>query len=256
MQVVTHNLLNESNVEIVPFSDLHIGSTECDIELITSRIEYVRRNPNAYAIILGDLINNSVKSSVGDVYGATMTPHQQIETAVEMFRPIADKILGVCSGNHEDRTLRNDGIDLCGFFCVALEIEKVYSNVSALLFLYLGKRTDNGKKNLYTLYMTHGNGQGGKTMGGKLNGLERRGRIVNADIIVTGHTHSPATFKEDSYEIDRQNRRVNLRTTTFVNCASTLGFEAYAEKIGLQPSSTAQPVIILEYRNKNVQVRM
>ena len=82
----------------------------------------MKENDHVYAIILGDLLNNSTKTSVGDVYEEELTPMQQVKKAVMMFEPIKHKILGVCSGNHERRSYKMDGVDLLYFMCAELGI--------------------------------------------------------------------------------------------------------------------------------------
>ena len=143
------------------FSDLHIGSKKCDYKAIQERIRNVQADKNTYCIILGDLMNNSTKTSVGDVYEEAYTPMQQINHCVEMFRPIKDKILGVTSGNHERRSYKTDGIDLTHFFCSELGISDKYDYCSCLLFLRLGSDTRHSKEGknsryvFYSIYMTH-----------------------------------------------------------------------------------------------------
>lgn len=241
------------NLQIEIFSDLHIGSRKCDYKLIKERVEKVKNDPNRYAIILGDLCNNSTRNSVGDVYEEALTPMQQIEVVVKTFEPIKDKILGVTSGNHERRTYKSDGIDILHVVCNQLGISDKYDSTAMLLFIRLGQCHDKKERKIvYTLYMTHGDGQGGRTIGGKANGLQRRGDIVNADIVVTGHTHAPFTFRDAFYEVNYTNSKVVLKEQVFVNASATLDYEGYAELYGMKPSSKTSPVIILNGRNKSV----
>jgi len=248
-----------SEIEIEIFSDLHIGSRKCDYKLIKERVERVRTNPNVYAIILGDICNNSTKTSVGDVYDEELTPMQQIEVCVRTFKPIKDKILGVTAGNHERRTYKTDGVDIIKLFCGELGISDKYDFTSCLLFVRFGKKKPSSRQNrkqTYTLYMTHGDGQGGRTIGGKANGLQRRGDIVNADIVVTGHTHAPFTFRDSYFEINYRNSTINRKDQTFVNASATLDYEAYAELIGMKPSSKVSPIINLFAAEKIVKVKL
>ena len=105
--------------------------------------------------------------------------------------------------------------------------------------------------------MTHGDGQGGRTIGGKANGLQRRGMVVDADIVVTGHTHAPLSFRDCFYRIDYPNSYVSKREQLFVNASATLDYEEYAELYGMKPSSKVSPVIVLDgTRKKSAQVVM
>lgn len=243
------------NLTVEIFSDLHIGSKKCDMNLIKTRIERVKNDPNTYCILLGDIVNNSTKTSVGDVYNEPLSPMSQITTAIELFRPIADKIIGGTSGNHERRSFKQDGIDLLYFMFTELGIADRYSYSAALLFVRFGVSNKNkARKMCYTLYLTHGDGQGGRLIGGKANGLQRRGQIVDADIIVTGHTHTPFTFRGMSYSVNYQNNSVTEREQVFINASATLKYEEYAELYGLPPSSVISPRIIMDGHKRAIVV--
>lgn len=244
MKAVKVNLGDSSDKRIEIFADLHLGSARCDYNLIKSRIEFVKNNENTYAIILGDLINNSTKASVGDVYEEQISPMNQIKLAVNLFEPIKDKIIGVTAGNHERRSYKSDGIDLTYFFCKELGVEDRYDYTSCVLFMTFGEVEDN-HKTTYTLYMTHGDHSGGRTIGAKANAVQRRSNIVNADITVVGHTHAPLAFYDERFEIDMKHHTVVKRETLCVNAGATLDYEAYAELVGLPPSSKRNPSIVL-----------
>lgn len=254
MKCVKNSLsANLARLEIEIFSDLHLGSKKCDYKTIQERIERVRDNEHVYAIILGDVLNNSTKTSVGDVYEDELTPMQQVKAAITMFTPIKSKILGVCSGNHERRSYKTDGIDLLYFMASELGLANKYDYCSCLLFIRFGK-SNKGRKTCYTLYMTHGDGQGGRTIGGKANGLQRRGQIIDADIVVTGHTHAPLSFRDCFYKIDYQNSYVSKQEQLYVNASAALDYEEYAELYGMKPSSKTSPVITLDGMKKAAQV--
>ena len=179
----------------------------------------------------------------------------QITTAIELFRPISKKILGCVAGNHERRTFKQDGIDLIYFMCTELGIADRYEYGAELLFIRFGINPRcKRRKMCYTVYMTHGDGQGGRLIGGKANGLQRRGRIVNADIVLTGHTHTPFTFRENTFLIDYQNSSVTEREQVFINASSTLKYEEYAELYGMTPSSMISPRVVLDGRKRTIIV--
>lgn len=255
MKIVKVYLEEFDNLQIEFFADLHIGSKKCNWAQIHERIEKVRNNPNVYCIIAGDLINNSTKTSVGDVFTEELSPMDSMKTAVDLFTPIRDKILTITSGNHERRSYKNDGQDIMYWFAVSLGKADVYDYTSTLLFLRFGKSNrDVNRKQCYTIYTTHGDGANGRMVGGKANSLARRAEIVNADIVVCGHTHQPITFKQTSFELDYANSNVKTKETTCINLASTLDYEGYAELYGMRPSSTANPVLLLGGRKKDIKV--
>lgn len=247
---------------IDPFADLHVGSKKCDYKSIQERVERVKNDPNRYCILIGDIINDSIKSSVGDVYEEELSPMAQIKKAVSLFEPIRHKIIGITSGNHERRSYKTDGIDLTYFLASELGLAHLYDYCACLLFIRFGKVKAgkaggrHGGKMCYTLYMTHGDGNGGRTIGGKMNGLQRRGQIVPADIVVTAHTHTPATFRDCFYKIDYANSAIAKVEQLFVNASSALDYEEYAELYGMKPSSKVSPIIRADGHIKYAQTIM
>lgn len=239
-------------VEIEILADLHIGSKKCRIEDIRQRIQRIKDEPNVYCVVLGDVLNNSTKGSIGDVYDESVSPREAVKFAIELLRPIKDKILFMTAGNHERRTYRESGDDLCEHIAFGLDILERYDYVSGLIWLIHGFNPGkhfahaNYDQVLTTIYCTHGDGQGGRTIGGKANGLERRGAVIDADIIITGHTHAPLSFRECSYHLKRHEYKVAMHEQLFVNASATLNHEAYAELVGLRPSSVESPRLILE----------
>jgi len=248
-------------LNIVPISDWHIGSPKADFKLMQSMVKQIAEDKNTYCILNGDLIENSTKNSVGDVYECELSPMQQIKTAIATLEPIKDKILGATLGNHEARSYKQDGIDLMYFLMSEFKLYDRYDPNAILLFVRFGElqrgiKETNGSGNVrklcYSLYATHG-ASGGRTPGAKANGLQRLGQIVNADVCLISHTHYPMTFKESSYEIDYRNSIVSERETLYVNSGSALGYGGYAERFSLKPSSKAQPIIMLNGTKKEAK---
>lgn len=277
MNCILQDLGNEPrNITIEIFSDLHIGSTKCDYDEIIRRVKLVEEDPDKYCVLLGDVVNNTTKTSIGDVYEEPVSPMNQIKKAVDIFRPIKDKILGVTTGNHERRTYKQDGIDLGYFFCRELGIEDCYDYAGVVIFVRFGKKIHansyrtrkDGTKPLhrergtncgaitYSMYITHGDGGCGRTVGGKMNALSRRGDMIDTDIVVMGHTHLPATFRECSWKTDNIHKCITQHEQVFVNASATLDHEEYAEIYGMAPSSKRSPVIGLRGDKYEIAVQI
>ena len=255
MKIVTSRLSESfSEVELHVFSDWHIGDSNCDLQAIANELNAVLAKENAFVILNGDLMNNATKASVSDCYAEVIPPQKQIDLLYELLKPIKERILLITSGNHEDRTMRGDGIDLMACLSVRLGLEDVYCREGGLLFVKFGsglgrtKRSHSKRPYTYTLYVTHGNG-GGKRAGGKINRLEDLSNIVDADVYVHSHTHLPAIMKEDFIRTSPQNCTATQVTKLFVNTSSMLNFGGYGAKNGFRPSSTDSPVIYLTKDN-------
>jgi len=258
-------------IEIVPISDSHIGDDYNEKSLRTT-IEYIRVTPNAYTILNGDLINNALKTSVSDIYSAIMQPEAQIEKLIELFTPIKDKILAVLGGNHEARTYKLTGMDVIKNFCYRLGIVDKYSTGNFMLFISFGLpfETRPNRRYTFSLYSTHGasggklvnrrytfslysthGASGGKLVGSKMNALERLSGIVDADIYLHSHTHTPATFKLDYFRSNSRTKTVSQVTKLFVNTNAWLNFGGYGETMGFKPSTvTAVKINLIGSKQK------
>ena len=139
MKVITHDLGKHDEISILPLADWHVGDPASDGKRITEWLDYLKRTPNAYAILNGDLMNCAIRNSISDVY-TDLSPMEQLKQCVKLFDPIKEKILAVNPGNHELRIYRNDGLDLTQIMCDQLGIGNVYSPASSLLFVRTPRR--------------------------------------------------------------------------------------------------------------------
>lgn len=256
MNVIPHTIETTQDISILPLADLHLGDRHCDEKLIRDSIDLVLKTPGMYTILDGDLMNTAIAGSRSDVYTETLTPQEELQRCVELFKPLADagKILAVLPGNHESRISRSVGVDMTALMCEQLGIGHLYSPTSALVYLRFGdvKHADkdrSGKttqrKLTYSIYVRHGNG-GGKRAGGKINTLEDMAKTITADVYLSGHTHMPASFRQNHIVCNPQNLTVSQKEQLFVNTASFLDWSgSYGDAGGFQPNSKKMPVITL-----------
>lgn len=240
--------LKEIKIEII--SDWHLGDPNCNQNEVKKQIGRIVDNSNTYCVINGDIIDNAISESVGDVYSQELSPMGQVALAKELLKPIKDKILCITgNSNHEGRTYKKTGINLNALLADSLELFDCYSDEGIMLYLQLGQFRGNGypskkiKPVQYTIYATHGSG-GGATVGGKANKLSKLS-FIGADIIIHSHTHMPLTFKEDFFKIDEQHAKTIRTTQLFVNSSAMLNYGGYGENKGYKPSTIACPEIIL-----------
>lgn len=248
MKAIRCDLPYADVIELHPLADLHIGDMCSDYKLIMERLEHIKNTPNAYCILGGDLMDTAIASSIGDTYGANLQPMEQLKQCVKIFEPLKDKILAVLPGNHENRVYKADGIDLTALMCSQLGVAEKYSATTAVLFIRFGKGAAQGHKDrrqLYTVYATHGSG-GGRKEGGKVNRLADLSSIVDCDIYIHGHTHLPLVFKESFMRTSRTTSTVEPVEKLFVNTAAWLNYGGYGDKAGFKPASKRSPVIYLD----------
>lgn len=258
MRVIKCDLPYADKIEIHPMADLHLGDANCDYKGILERLEYIKNTPNAYVILDGDLMDTAIANSVGDTYGAVLQPMEQLKHCVKLFEPIKDRVLCCLSGNHENRVLRHDGIDTTAIMCSQLGLQDRYSPTTALLFVRFGENNRNrsrGRRQLYTIYCTHGAG-GGRKEGGKVNRLADLACIVDADCYVMGHTHLPVIMKESFYRVSGSNSSVALVDKLFVNTSASLDYGGYGDAQGFKPASKRAPVIYLDGHKRDMYAQL
>jgi|LGOV01.1.fsa_nt_gb hypothetical protein len=252
MKIIKREFGSEfEHMNIYPIADLHIGSKHFKRKRLEMDLEVIKSDPNGLLILNGDLVNNSIKTSIGDIYEETLNPEEQIDLLVELFEPLKDKIIGVVSGNHEDRTYKITGISVLKNFCYRLGIIDVYSNISNMTFLSFGKSKGRDTvKQTFTIYNVHGRG-GGKLIGSKANRVHNLSSIApTADLYIHSHTHAPITFKDSYVLTDTRNKGVSIQDRLYVNTNAYEGFGGYGEVIGLAPSNHDMIKVRLSYDKK------
>lgn len=177
--LLKHKFETAPYINIYPLGDVHIGSKECDMDLLHEWVEMVKNDPYGYVVIIGDMMNMGLKNSKTNVYEEVLNPMQQKEMCFEILNPIADKILAGCSGNHEYRANREVGMNpLYDVFC-RMRIEDRYRPNACFLKLSVGKVGANN--NVYGVVLTHGKS--------KNKDLDWTYAVDGADVFVSGHTH-------------------------------------------------------------------
>ena len=233
---------------LIPISDLHIGDPVCNLDKFYRYRSWIEKTPNAYVILNGDILDAATKNSIGDVYGATMQPGEQLNLACEILEPIKDRILALISGNHENRIKRETGIDVSQI--LAQRLGTWYAGDEAYIKLRLGSQKDTNKHPLvYTIYCTHGWGSG-RTAGAKVNNLQRLGEICLADIYIASHTHFMTVHQDIILVPDLRNNQMVELKRTFVSSGAFVGRSSYAVRSGYKFSKQGSPRIRLEGREK------
>ena len=170
---------NLDHLNIYPLGDVHIGSKEFDLELFNQWIEMVKSDPNGAVVIIGDMMNMGLRNSKSNVYEENLSPMEQKELCYELLLPIADKIIGGCSGNHEYRAVKEVGMNpLYDVFC-RLRIEDRYRENACFIKLTVGKQGKN--PNTYGVVLTHGSS--------KSKDEKWTYGVDGCDCFISGHTH-------------------------------------------------------------------
>lgn len=248
---------NKKDIKIYPISDLHIGAEECLLDAWRDFVKRLKKEPNSYITILGDMMNNGIRSSVTDVYDEVISPFEQKLWLARELREIKDKILCVVPGNHERRSKKESDDRPLYDVCCKLDIEDRYRDNAAFIIIRMGDRKEEGlKRPSYTLCVIHGAG-GGIYTGASVNRNERFGAYIdNLDVLIVGHAHKIAQTKPAKLFIDARNEKVSIKPFNLVQATAWTQYGGYALRQQLLPSSYGLQEIVLRGNKKSVKVTL
>ena len=72
-------------VEVYPIGDVHLGAQEHMADAWRAFVDSVKAKPNAYLVLLGDLLNNGTRTSVTNIFTETARPADQKRQMAEML---------------------------------------------------------------------------------------------------------------------------------------------------------------------------
>ena len=207
---------------LFPLSDLHLGSTECDLEFFDVwRREFEKAPDNKAIYCLGDLLEFPRASL--DAYGVTMTTHDALERLIELLEPYKEYVRYVVTGNHEARTLREHNFDITK--SIAQRLDAKYSRSD-----FFDKVTSDD--NEFIIYGKHGT-RTSKNSQLAMNNFIRDMADIDANLYMMGHNHYTEFASNYRRGYGDGDRRYYAFTGHF------LGYDGYARSKGLplsQPS--------------------
>lgn len=242
MKLVLRDLPDQSkSIYIVALSDLHIGNPAHNPVVAQREIDWVKKAPNRYVLMVGDMTETALRDSYGEIYDQPLSPQKQADAVVALFTPIKDRILGCVSGNHEQRVTMRTSFDPAMIYASALGVP--YDPASMVVGVKWGRA--ESKQGYYTVYFTHGWGAA-RTLGPRLSQPAKLRDVVgNADVYITAHLHQPGEFPLDQFQIDVHHKQIVRRRQRFITLGSALDHAEYAEHKGLAPTTMEFPKIQL-----------
>lgn len=262
-EMIQHSFLGGHDITIIPVFDVHLGSQECMEQKFIAFIKKVAETPNVYLVLGGDLIDNGTKSSVTNVFRATMSPSQQKKEMANILKPVADRILCMIPGNHERRSGKDADDDPVYDIAAKLDVEHLYRENVAFVKIQMGKKewstgtkSEGYKRPTYVMAVFHGAG-GGMLTGGAVNRSERTGYAIDgADILLMGHTHKPYITQPGKIQIDPRNNKVSVKPFRVISATSWLEWGGYAANKMLMPTTHVMQTIVLCGDHKEIKVTM
>lgn len=239
-----------NKLTIVPLADAHYGSREFNETRWHEAIKRIQDDPDCYCVLVGDLLDTALRSSVGDVYRAMASPREQKEWLINELKPIKDKILGAVGGNHERRMIRETDSDPLYDVMLALGRENVYRQSLCFMQVKLTSKS-NGKdkqRQEFSFLLTHGVG-GGQYIGSSANRVQNFAMSFEGiDCVVSGHTHKPVTFPVNKLVFE--DGRVRSKQFVVAVASSFLDYGGYPAEKMMQPAAHTLTEIILTYTHR------
>ena len=249
----------DEDVTLRILSDLHVGSKQFNEKAYDEWRASIK--PKDLIVIVGDLMDNGLKSSFGS-YDQSMTPSAQREYIYQTLKDFAenDQILCCCGGNHENRTSKEvDEFPLYSVLC-RMKQEDKYRRGGCFVKVRFGTHEDRvhrhgSSRPTYNIAVLHGsaNGMYASTSGAK---AERYAMgISNADLLISGHTHKPLNFPLSHICFPNSRNATMYRKQMFIVIASSyLNYGGYALEKMLPSTAVCSQEVILSARNKNIKV--
>lgn len=218
--------------EILFIGDAHFGSREFNQPKFLAMLDYCLKK-KIYVLLMGDLLECATRNSIGSgVYFQTHNPQEQYEQMIDWLKPLAQArlILGILTGNHEDRITKDNSINIVK--AMARELGVSYLGHACWSLFKVGSQR-------YSVYALHGR-TSARYDGTALLAVERCSVSFNADIFAMAHGHKCV----NSYYIRErvvgnqviQERELIMMTGSFLNY-----HDSYFESTGGQISKQGSP---------------
>lgn len=231
---------------IYAIGDTQVGSSNFDEKLFMNWRDRVVADPFGLVVLVGDMLNNGLKTSKTNVYREVMHPSEAKKWLAKELAPLSGKIIGAVTGNHEQRSI--NGSDDCPLYDIMakLDLEHLYRENLAFIKLNLGLK-QKGKQVSYMIGLAHGVG-GKKTKAFPY-------AVEGLDLFITGHTHDPQSAFPARIVPDMHNETVRIVGFTHIIVPSFDTYGGYvARGLFLPQDSTKIPVVILDGSQKKVEV--
>lgn len=245
-----------NKLTIIPLADAHYGSPEFNEVLWHETVKRIQDDPACFCVLVGDLLENAIKSSVGDVYRSTASPGEQKEWLLNELKPISGKILAAVGGNHERRTIRETDQDPLYDVMLMLGKEEVYRPNICFMQIKISYECKAGTKQRYefSFAITHGNG-GGMYIGSSANRLQNFSLALEGiNCLITGHTHKPLSFPAE--KICFTNGSIVRKKYMVAVASSFLEYGGYSIQKMLPPNAHTITEIVMTYSGGKSNMRV
>ncbi len=231
--------------------DSHIGNLGHDRELWLHDLDVIANDPYALCIYTGDAVEAITPSDPrwdGEelpeefFHSIGKLPHAQIKRFKSEISPIAEKIIGIHRGNHDNRFKREHYCPLIETVCEDLDVKCLYDvALTRLVFRHIGDKGERTRTYTLPVYSEHGSG-GGASDGANLNKLMLKQADFEAKVYARGHCHRKGVWEAARLSIPSRGRlQLQEQIALFVLSGSYLrtyqqGANGYGQRASYKPT--------------------
>ncbi len=239
-------------------SDAHKGAAGHNDKAFTERIESIKNNPRAVWFGVGDLGDyifysdpRFTMSAIADIDVGEMRDgiFGQIRKIATAFESIANKCIGVGSGNHEEKIAQRYHVDPTRELSYRLKVP--YIGYSALTLLRIPGANHKTKATHSARIFTHHGYGGGRRHGPQINKVEDCLRVVDADIFALAHVHGKVASKMVIKGINSGGNPTEFLKTFIVTGSyqdnAPKGTVTYAERMMFPKSPYGSPTVRIRW---------
>lgn len=213
----TTRLRANTPLELALLSDTHIDSPNFDQSTFEEHANYCLDNQR-YILFGGDIFDAIIRTDQKRAVNSLLEKSDnqlnvKLDKAYELLKPYQSIILFFGRGNHEESTLKHNGIDLLEMLAKILNAGQKHQIVvgnyaNFLRFNWL----DGRNKSIlhYDIFQHHGMGGSAPVTKGMID-FNRIAKGVNADLIWIGHKHQAIIDASDPIMYLDHNGKVVLK---------------------------------------------
>ena len=252
-------------IYLIPVGDIHRHAPLCDVARWLEFLRWAKSKPRAYFLGMGDYDDMASESERRTLYHHTL--HESTAKTIENMQRrfvsamahemsfMKGRVIGLLEGNHYAKF--PNGTTSTQLMCTALDT--TYLGYSSFIRLVFVDQSKGKRRAAIDIWAHHGQGGGGKLLGGSVNSVQHMAEIAEADIYLSGHDHkkwaalkSKLTLTDGGRGVIRlKHKKILLgRTGSFLKGYEP-GEESYVARAGMSPTDLG--VIKIELTPKRIQ---
>ena len=227
--------------------DIHFGSELFDERKWKALKSKIQGDDKAYVCWIGDMMENALPNSKGDVFTQKYSPHEQKEWATEQLCDLKDKTIAVVPGNHEyNRTTKASGLYPLYDCCLLAGIDDKYRNNIAFIDIGIGERSKDRREQVHYF------GQ-----------IQHKAKDIKAvcsadytdgiDFFACGHDHEAKDKPRAKLVFDTRAKAIYKRNVECLNSGSFCAFGGYGAREAYRPQSDKMYTLRLYSGAKRMQ---